>query len=59
MKIEYTEHDLDTIIQYYVDGFKGVNIDHFTAIVDTAKNKVILKLYVNNENIEVTHPSQG
>lgn len=48
MRIEYVEVNLSQVIQYFVNGYKlhDGNIVNHDAYIDTAKSKVVLKLFV-------------
>lgn len=48
MKIEYIEYGLDTVLKVFADGLesKDGKISLVEPFVDTAKKKVIFKVYV-------------
>lgn len=57
LEIKYQEVELNTIIQYFVDGYdryEGSKVSSADAFIDTAKGKVILKLYVKAAESKVS-----
>lgn len=48
MKIIYQEHCLDEVLKFFSDRFRA-KIHKVENFVDAAKNKVIFKLYVEEE----------
>lgn len=56
MKIIYQEHDLDTVLRYFVAGFaNGIDVKDYKATCDPAANRVVFKLYVG-EPVESHFP---
>lgn len=51
LSVEYAEVALDQVLQYFVNGYKlqEGEITNHDAFIDTAKGKVIFRLYVSKE----------
>lgn len=51
MRIVYTEALLSSVLQYFADGFspQGARIVGHEAIVDTAKDRVVFKVFLEDD----------
>lgn len=60
MKIQWQEHTIDEIIQFFVDGYQlepGQRIVYHKQFFDPTSAKVIIKLTIDEPDVVVTSPS--
>lgn len=53
MEIKHQEHDIETVMNYFVQGFKmkpGESITRHEWFYDSRKGKVVFKLYVERDS---------
>lgn len=60
MGIEYYETTIQSVVDYFIKGFKGTgrNIHHREPFIDSSTGKIILRLFVDKEVPQCSNAKQ-